>query len=65
LQNHSEAVHETKYRRNKVKQAMGQSLALMTDLNKIAEEEEANAEVTYSNRYINTLTYWGLYYKMY
>ena len=38
LQNHSEAIHQAKYRRNKIKQAMGQSLALMSDLSRLAEE---------------------------
>jgi hypothetical protein len=40
LQNHSVAVHEAKYRKNKVKQAMGQSVALMKDLNKAAGQGE-------------------------
>ena len=36
LQNHSAAIHETIYRKNKLRQAMGQSLALQRDLSKLA-----------------------------
>ena len=45
LQNHSKTIHETVYRKNKLKQATGQSLALMRDLSKAAgvhEEDRAS-----------------------
>ena len=36
LQNHSQTIHEAVYRKNKLRQAMGQSLALKRDLSKLA-----------------------------
>ena len=44
LQNHSVAVHEAKYRRNKVKQAMGQSLALQKDLQRVLGVDMSSSE---------------------
>ena len=35
LQNHSERIHESTYRRNKIKQALSQTLALQEDLSAI------------------------------
>jgi cytochrome c1 len=47
LQNHSATIHEAKYRRNKIKQAMGQSLALLKDLHRANGEatDESDSEV--------------------
>jgi hypothetical protein len=39
LQNHSERIHESTYRRNKIKQALSQTLALQEDLSAIVGVE--------------------------
>ena len=44
LQNHSQAIHDSTYRKNKLKQAMGQSLALMKDLNKAAGQDGGSSD---------------------
>jgi hypothetical protein len=44
LQNHSARIHEATYRRNKIKQAMGQSLALLKDLEKAADGKEGDPD---------------------
>jgi hypothetical protein len=44
LQNHSAIIHESKYRRNKIKQATGQSLALMKDMNEAGGEDTDESE---------------------
>ena len=49
LQNHGAEIHEAKYRRNKIRQALGQSMALRKDLTAVATEgEESENEVVLS-----------------
>ena len=52
LQNHSQRIHESTYRRNKIKQATGQSLALQQDLSAIVGLD-TKLEVKWKNNCTN------------